>query len=104
VGDLLEIACVSGNRDETAAIVLDRSGGFRMLDAAGWTLPALKDEFGARAVFKVEKHGTRVRVEGWDGADRCLLERSDAGGRTAGVTGPAMPAVSTLPQVFIPAP
>jgi hypothetical protein len=74
--DLLEVAWVSDNRDETAAIVLERSGGFRMLDAAGWTLPALKAEYGARAVFKVEKCGARVRVEGWDGADRCLLERA----------------------------
>jgi hypothetical protein len=95
--DLLEIARVSDNRDESAAIVLDRSGGFRMIDGAGWSLPALKDEFGARAVFKVEKRGARVRVEGWDGAERCLLER----GRPKFT--PAMPAVSTLPQLFFPA-
>jgi hypothetical protein len=96
--DLLEIAFVSENRDETAAIVLERAGGFRMLDAAGWSLPALKDEFGATAVFKVEKRGPRVRVEAWDGRERCLLERSRVPFAAA-----AMPAANTLPQPFFPA-
>jgi hypothetical protein len=104
--DLLEIASVSDTRDESAAIVLDRSGAFRMLNAAGWSLPALKDEFGARAVFKVEKRGARVRVEGWDGADRCLLERAGGKGVPPGrrLTGPGVPAAGTLPQLFFPAP
>lgn len=59
-----------------AAIVLGRDGAFRMLDPAGWSLPALKEEFGAKAVFKLERRSGRIRIEASDGDNRCLLERS----------------------------
>src|SRR5664279_1793607 len=73
--DILDVA-VSGDgslRDFT--IVMDRQGGMRMLDPCGWTLPALSAEFGATAVYRVEKRGQTVRVEGWNGSQRCLLQR-----------------------------
>ena len=60
------------------AIVIDRQGGLRMLPPAGWSLPALSLEFGAAAVYKVERRGGRVRVEGWSGEERCLLEKTVA--------------------------
>lgn len=59
----------------STAIVLQRQGGLHLLDASGWSLPALRAEFGTSAVFKVERRGPAVRVEAWDGDDRCLLER-----------------------------
>ena len=31
-------------------------------------------EFGAEAVYKVERRGSSVRVEGWNGSERCLLQ------------------------------
>jgi len=46
-----------------------------MLEPAGWSLPALSAEYGAAAVYKVERRGVAVRVEGWDGGQRCLLQR-----------------------------
>ena len=63
---------------DDVVIVLDWQGGMRMLDPAGWTLPALGAEFGATAVYKVQRRGTTVRVEGWDGVQRCLLQRNVA--------------------------
>lgn len=74
--DILEVA-VAGNRygANNVAILIDRQGGMRMLDPAGWSLPALSAEFGAAAVYKVERRGGTVRVEGWGGGQRCLIQR-----------------------------
>ena len=73
--DILDIA-VEGDRDGgNLAILIDRQGAMRMLDPQGWSLPALCAEFGAAAAFKVERHGPTVRVEGWGGGERCLLQR-----------------------------
>ena len=77
--DILEVA-VAGNRygANNVAILIDRQGGMRMLDPAGWSLPALSAEFGAAAVYKVERRGGTVRVEGWGGGQRCLIQRDVA--------------------------
>lgn len=73
--DLLDVAAGGDGGWASTAIVLDRRGGLRMLDAAGWSLAALKAEFGATAVFTVERRGPALRVEAWDGVERCLVER-----------------------------
>jgi len=73
--DILEIAASGDTATHDVAIVLDRQGGMRMMDPTGWTLPALTAEFGATAVYRVERRGAAVRVEGWDGFERCLLQR-----------------------------
>jgi len=74
--DILEVA-VAGNRCGAGdvAILIDRQGGMRMLDPTGWSLPALSAEFGASAVYRVERRGGAVRVEGWGGGQRCLIQR-----------------------------
>jgi hypothetical protein len=74
--DILDVA-VAGNTYGAGdvAILFDHRGGMRMLDPAGWTLPALRAEFGATAVYKVERRNGAVRVEGWSGGQRCLLQR-----------------------------
>ncbi|HEV2445232.1 MAG TPA: hypothetical protein VGS58_04900 [Candidatus Sulfopaludibacter sp.] len=74
--EILEIAAAGNPESQNAAIVIDRQGGMRMLDASGWTLPALSAEFGAASVFKVERRGGAVRVEGMAGSERCLLQRN----------------------------
>lgn len=76
-GEILEIAA-SACADHSAgptAIVVDRQGGFRMMDPTGWSLPAMAAEYGAAAVYRIERRGGKVQVEGWDGSDRCLLQR-----------------------------
>lgn len=61
---------------EELAIVIGRGGEVRMLNPAGWSLAALRIEFGAESVYKVERVGQKVRVEGWDGSRTCRLERA----------------------------
>jgi hypothetical protein len=72
--EILSIATTGASELGDALVVLDRQGGFRMLDPIGWSLPGLAAEFGAEAVYKVERRGLSVRVEGWDGSQRCLLQ------------------------------
>lgn len=73
--EILEVATAGGNTLTDAAILIDRQGGLRMLDATGWSLTGLAAEYGAAAVYKIERRGRAVRVEGWNGSDRCLLQR-----------------------------
>ncbi len=70
--EILEIA-VHGNQE--VAIAIDRQGGVRMMDPTGWSLPSMRLEYGAGFVYKVERHGGVLRVEGWDGTQRCVLEK-----------------------------
>jgi hypothetical protein len=73
--DILDVA-LEGERDGSdLAILIDRRGGMRMLDPLGWSLPALCAEFGA-AAYTVERRGRTVRVEGWGGGERCLIQRN----------------------------
>ena len=76
--DILDIAASGDASLQDVAIVLDRQSGMRMLDPAGWSLPALSAEFGATAVYKVQRRGATVRVEGWNGVERCLLQRNSS--------------------------
>lgn len=73
--EILDIA-VSGNGEAgDLAILIDRQGGMRMLDPKGWSLPAMCAEFGGDAVYTVVRKAHTVRVEGWGGGERCLLQR-----------------------------
>lgn len=72
--DILQIATTGNTAAGDTALVLDRQGGLRMLDPTGWSLPALAAEYGAAAVYRVIRRGNSVRVEGWNGSQRCLLE------------------------------
>ena len=73
--EILETAVIGF---QEIAIVIDRGGGLRMVDPAGWSLPAMRIEFGAAAVYRVERRGGTVRVDGWDGARSCRLEKPSA--------------------------
>lgn len=70
--EILETA-LSGSAE--VAIIVGRQGTLRMIEPAGWSLPAMRTEFGAAAVYKVERRGNTVRVEGWDGEKSCRLEK-----------------------------
>jgi len=94
--DILEIAC-SGQTASDYTLVWGRDGALRMLNSDGWTLPALGIEHGARAVFRVERRHDTVRVEGWDGARRCLLQRQCAAYMTWRATGRSNP-LGTMPS------
>lgn len=83
--EILEVATAGGNSLTDAVILIDRQGGFRMMDPTGWSLTGLAAEYGAAAVYKIERRGEAVRVEGWDGYDRCLLQRGGLCGRPPGL-------------------
>lgn len=89
VEDLFDVAS-AGTGSTAAAIVLGNDGGFRLIDPAGWSLPALRDEFGATAVFKVERRGERVRIEACDRSERCLMEGAAAASCNQSKTGRAL--------------
>ncbi len=74
--EILDIAMAGDNDAGDLAILIDSRGGMRMLDPSGWALPALCTEFGASAVYSVARRGSTVRVEGWGGGERCLLQRN----------------------------
>ena len=85
--EILRIATTENSDLGDTLVVLDRQGGFRMLEPTGWSLPALAVEFGAEAVYKVERRGLSVRVEGWDGSQRCLLQGQTGRNRAYGLFG-----------------
>ena len=72
--DILDTAFL-GDCDQDILIVIERSGGMRMMESAGWALPAAAAEFAAESVFHVRRCGATVRVEGLSGTERCLLQR-----------------------------
>jgi hypothetical protein len=91
--EILDVAMAGdgdANDGNELAILIDRQGGMRMLDPIGWSLSALSVEFGAAAVYKVERRARTVRVEGWGGGERCLLQRNLSPRRPGGL--PGMPA------------
>jgi hypothetical protein len=103
--EILEIATNGSSGLGDALLVLDRQGGFRMLEPAGWSLTGLAAETGAEAVYKVERCSSGVRVEGWNGSERCLLEAPGPGRRESrrsftGVWPPVL-AVAAAPQPLI---
>jgi hypothetical protein len=74
--EILDVAMAGDGDGNDLAILIDRQGGMRMLDANGWSLSALSAEFGGAAVYKVERRARTVRVEGWGGGERCLIQRN----------------------------
>ena len=75
--EILDVAS-GGAGPREVAIVLSASGGLRMMDPAGWTLAGMSAEFGATSVYRVERRGHTLRVEGLSGTERCLLQRDGA--------------------------
>jgi hypothetical protein len=77
--DILDVAIAAGDDASAAfAILFQFDGGMRILEGAGWGLAGLLSEYGARTVYRVERRGRKVRVEGWSRSERCLLERETA--------------------------
>jgi hypothetical protein len=97
--DVLDVAASGDTSLQDVAIVMDRQCGMRMLDPTGWSLPALAAEYGATAVYKVERRGSTVRVEGWNGAERCLVQRTLSSGRLSQL--PGMDAVNYCPALMM---
>ena len=96
--EILQIATAGNASLGDTLMVVDRQGGIRMLSSDGWSLPALAAEFGAEAVYKVERRGSSVRVEGWNGFERCLLQGQSQGDRVRNLLGATFAAQATMFQ------
>jgi len=99
--EILQIATAGNSTLGDTLVILDRQGGFHMLESAGWSLPAAAVEFGADAVYKVERRGSSVRVEGWNGTERCLLQGKTSGDRVRSLLG--VPFVRQATMLQLPA-
>jgi hypothetical protein len=74
--EILEVAISTSISENSDLVILIRhDGGVRMFDGAGWGLPGLLAEYGAREVYKVERRGTIIRVAGQSPSQTCLVER-----------------------------
>ncbi len=72
---ILNTAVHSERNGGDVAIVIDRQGGLRVLNADGWNGAALTAEFGGSSVFKIRKSANSTAVEAWQGFDHCIIER-----------------------------
>ncbi len=71
---ILETACTAGGEDSDLAILVDREGSIRVVEAAGLPLDALQLHFGAQTAYRIRRTFSTVRVEGRAGSHSCLLE------------------------------
>jgi hypothetical protein len=99
--DILDVATSGDSSSDDVVIVMDRQGGMRMLDPTGWSLQALTAEYGAAAVYKVERRSGAVRVEGWNGFERCLIQRNLSSARFFQL--PGMGACNSRPMAMLSA-
>jgi hypothetical protein len=72
--DLFATARAAAGEDCNWSLVVGRDGGIQVVDGAAWGLESLREHHGARAVFRVERTGGEVRLEGTNGAERCRLQ------------------------------
>ena len=93
--EILHIATSAETGMTDTTIVIDRQGGIRILRSEGWSPDGLSAEFGAAAVYKLERRGAAVRVEGWNGSDRCLLQGSSSRDRLRDLLGDCFPSQAT---------
>jgi hypothetical protein len=96
--EILQVATAANSALGDTLMVLDRQGGIRMFANDGWSLPALAAEYGAEAVYKVERRGSAVRVEGWNGSERCLLQGGNNQDRMRNLLGASFAAQATMFQ------
>jgi hypothetical protein len=74
---ILETAATARDDDaQDCTICITHLGAIRILaEPAGWSLPALAADLGAVALYRVERRGGAIRVEGWSPAGTCVLRR-----------------------------
>ena len=101
--EILAVATKGDSGLGNTLMVLDRQGGIRMLAADGWSLPGAAAEYGAEAVYRVERRGSAVRVEGWNGSERCLLQGQTRNDRLRNLLGAPFAACVSFSASPLPA-
>jgi hypothetical protein len=86
---IFEIATRAAGEGQPAetALLVDSSGGLRVVDASGWQADALRQQYGAQAVFQISRFGGAVRVAGRWGGQRCDLGAAPAAITSATLAG-----------------
>ena len=74
--DAAESASRSGQACTEMTILIGPEGHIRMVADSDWPLDSLARHHGAQSAYRVSEETGRIRVEGRDGARRCLLESS----------------------------
>jgi len=80
---VFEIAICPAAESENAALVVDRSGGMRVLNCAAWSLPAIISEYGASEVYLIERKSGELKVEGWSATETFVVTRTPVAERFA---------------------
>ncbi len=71
--ELLETA-LRGPEASEMTVLIGNDGGIQMCVESDWPLESLVRERGARSGYRVTTRGRRVRVEGREGLQTCVLE------------------------------
>lgn len=72
--DAAESASRLGQVCSEMTILIDSQGHIRMVADSDWPLDSLVRHHGAQSGYRVSERTGSIRVEGRDGARRCLLE------------------------------
>jgi hypothetical protein len=77
---ILETAASAADHDSPEYVIcVSRTGTIQILsDSTGWALPALALELGAAALYRVNRRGAQVQVEGWSYGRKCVLSRDSS--------------------------
>jgi hypothetical protein len=76
---ILETAAAAQGDSPQYVICVSRTGSLQILsDMTGWSLPSLALDLGAAALYRVERRGGNVQVEGWSYGRKCMLSRDSA--------------------------
>jgi hypothetical protein len=80
---VFEIAIAPAAEYDNAALVVDHSGGIRVLNCSQWSLPGIVGEFGAAEVYLIERRPGELKVEGWSATERCVVTKTSVAERFA---------------------
>ena len=72
--DLFATAQAAAGEDCNWSLVVGGNGSIQVLDSAAWSLDRLREHLGARAIYRVNRTGGRVRLEGSSRGQSCLLQ------------------------------
>ena len=57
-------------------ILIDESNHLRIVNAAGWNLTSLKQEYGSAVAYAVKRTAASVTVEAYGLTEHCMLQKS----------------------------
>lgn len=74
---ILETAVLASDTEtQNCTLCVSRQGAIHILtEPSGWSLAGLAAEYGASALFTINKRGPTITVEGWSPQGSCLLRR-----------------------------